>query len=443
MRKKVLVITYYWPPAGGPGVQRAVYFVKYLRRFGWEPVVYTVKDGEYHNLDSSFESEVPDGIKVIKTVSKEPYYWYKMLTGRKKNETLKPAVFTEKTERPFLHRIAVWIRGNFFIPDARMWWIRPSIRFLTNYLKDNPVDAIFSTSPPQSLHLIAKGVKQKTGIPWIADFRDPWTGVHYFEELQLSRRAKNKHYKLENQVLRTADQVIATTQTMAKDLEILGGRPVAVITNGFDTIPTPDTNNFPKENPMKMLYLGSLSGNRNPVRFWESLKEWIEEKKIGPGDFQLVFVGNIDESVFQTLERLKLSGFYNRHSFVPHTEVWNFYAKADLLFLLGLPGKKDILPAKLFEYLTTRKPIFCISDKNGEIRIVLEDIGAGVNTDFDEPEKSIRHLDDMYQMYRQGILQESFQVKEEDLKKYTRENLTEQLAQVLNEVTEPPEDIGI
>src|SRR5690625_1877256 len=173
MRKKVLIITYYWPPAGGPGVQRAVYFVKYLRSFGWEPIVYTVKDGEYPNLDPSFEKEIPENLTVWKRRSPEPYYWYKLLTGRKKDESLKPAIVSETSKKSFTHQMAVWIRGNFFIPDARMWWIRPSIRFLRRKLKDHPVDAIFSTSPPQSVHLIAQGIASKMNIPWVADFRDP------------------------------------------------------------------------------------------------------------------------------------------------------------------------------------------------------------------------------------------------------------------------------
>src|SRR5687768_9770887 len=175
MSKKVLIITYYWPPSGGSGVQRWLKFVKYLRDYGWEPIVYTPSNPESPVNDDSLAKDIPSGITILKTEIREPYGLYKRFIGRKKDEKISAGFLTEKKKPKFAERIAVWVRGNFFIPDARKWWIKPSISFLSDYLTKNKVDAIVSTGPPHSMHLIAMGVKKKTGIKWLADFRDPWT----------------------------------------------------------------------------------------------------------------------------------------------------------------------------------------------------------------------------------------------------------------------------
>src|SRR5687768_13552946 len=188
MSKKVLIITYYWPPSGGSGVQRWLKFVKYLRDYGWEPIVYTPSNPESPVNDDSLAKDIPSGITILKTEIREPYGLYKKFIGRKKDEKISAAFLTEKKKPKLAERIAVWIRGNFFIPDARKWWIGPSVSFLSDYLSKNKEDAIVSTGPPHSMHLIALGLKNlpapkeslrtgkagKLNIKWLADFRDPW-----------------------------------------------------------------------------------------------------------------------------------------------------------------------------------------------------------------------------------------------------------------------------
>lgn len=436
MRKKVLIITYYWPPAGGPGVQRAVYFVKYLRNFGWEPIVYTVKDGEYPNLDRSFEKEIPEDLTVWKRRSPEPYYWYKLLTGRKKDESLKPAIVSETSKKSLAHQIAVWIRGNFFIPDARMWWIRPSVRFLRRKLQDEPVDAIFSTSPPQSVHLIAQGVARKMNIPWIADFRDPWTKVHYFDKLMLTPFAEKKHKKQEKEVLKNATQVIATSWTTAADFEKISNRDVQVLTNGFelpDSIPELSLRN---NDTFKVLYLGSMTIKKNPELFWIELKKWIDQSSISPENLDFIFLGNVESSIFEHLDEIGLQKYYSKIPYIPHNEIWMEMAKADLLFLIGVPDSPDIIPAKIYEYLAVRRPIFSISTKGGDIEKLLKITGAGWNADFNDPKMMFSNFKKMYELHHQNKLQESFKTKNEVLTKFTRENLAGKLAEILDEVIE-------
>ena len=227
---KVLIVTYYWPPAGGPGVQRWLKFVKYLRNFGIEPVVFTAENPFYPTIDETLAADIPEGIEVIKCPIFEPN---NIVAKFKKKETEKSAGFLDPNPS-FLSRVLLYIRANYFIPDARKYWVKPSVKMLENYLSNNTVDAIITTGPPHSLHLIGKRLKEKIGVKWIADFRDPWTSIDYFHLLPLTKSARKKHFKLEEEVVRAADQVIMVSNH-AKKKYVGFNKAIDVITNGFDT----------------------------------------------------------------------------------------------------------------------------------------------------------------------------------------------------------------
>ena len=188
--KRVLIITYYWPPSGGSGVQRWLKMSKYLPEYGWQPVIYTTENAEYPIVDPSLEKDVSPEAEVIRRPITEPYTFYKKFLGIKQEETVKVG-FTqeEKKKKSWKSGLSMWIRGNLFIPDARRWWVKPSVKYLKKYLQEHPVDAIISTGPPHSMHLIAMKLKEATGLPWIADFRDPWTEIDYYQDLHLTRRS--------------------------------------------------------------------------------------------------------------------------------------------------------------------------------------------------------------------------------------------------------------
>ena len=202
--KRVLVISYYWPPSGGSGVQRWVKFAKYLPSEGWQPVIYTPSNPEYTAVDHSLEADIPAQAEIIRRPILEPYGIYRALMGKGASVDIKSltagAREGEVTEissgkKSFKQRLSLWIRGNLFVPDPRVTWLRPSVRFLCKYLKEHPVDVIVTTGPPQSMHLIGEKVHAKTGIPWIADFRDPWTQMYYLKHLPLTRCSWNKLYR--------------------------------------------------------------------------------------------------------------------------------------------------------------------------------------------------------------------------------------------------------
>ena len=239
--KKVLIITYYWPPSGGAGVQRWLKFVKYMRQFGWEPVVYTAENPEIPVVDTSLEKEIPEGITVLKIPIWEPYSIYKKFIGRKKEDKINASFLSETKKAGLTEKISVWIRGNFFIPDARRFWIKPSIKFLETYLSENKIDYVISSGPPHSMHLIALGLKRKFPLlKWLADFRDPWTNIDFYEKLMLTPMADKKHHRLELSVIKSADCVLSIGSSMSEEFKEMykasGGinfSKFKVITNGF------------------------------------------------------------------------------------------------------------------------------------------------------------------------------------------------------------------
>ncbi len=261
--RKVLIITYYWPPSGGAGVQRWLKFSKYLHEYGWEPIIYTPENPEAPSQDFTLLKEIPKGITIIKTPIWEPYEFYKKLVGMKKGEKVNAGFLNEKKKPALAEGFSTWIRGNFFIPDARKFWIKPSVKYLNNYLKQNPVDAIISTGPPHSMHLIALGVKKKLNIPWLADFRDPWTDIDFYHHLRLTKWADKKHKRLELSVLKNADIVTTVSNNWGKDLEKIYSRKVDIVTNGFDPEDFAAANQT-LDTMFTLTHIGSLNKDRNP-----------------------------------------------------------------------------------------------------------------------------------------------------------------------------------
>lgn len=430
IKKKVLIICYYWPPAGGSGVQRHLKFAKYLRDFGWEPIIYTVKNGEYPELDETLLNEVPEGITVIKRNITEPYGFYKIFAGKKKKDKITPNFFSQKNEG-FFQKLAIFLRSNFFIPDARMWWIKPSINFLEKYLKSNPVDAIISTGPPHSLHLIANSLHSTTNIPWLADFRDPWTNIDYFKDLVLLPFAKEKHIRLEKEVLTKASRVVTVSPTWAKELEVIGERKIDVITNGFDESDFKITNPI-LDSKFTIVHLGMFSKARNHEVFWKALSELIVENPFFAKELQINFYGITDASVTVLAEKYGLSKYVNIYPYQPHEEIVKVMASSRVLLLSvhNSANLQGFVPGKLFEYMASNRPIVCIGPENGDSASIIRQTKTGVVSDFADIIKLKRNLMVLHGDYINNIKEEG-----RDITPYSRKELTRKLAGILDEMT--------
>lgn len=431
---RVLIITYYWPPSGGAGVQRWLKFVKYFRSFGCEPIVYTPENPEIPVLDNSLEKDVPAGITILKQPVWEPYSVYKKFIGQKKDEKINAAFLTEKKKPGLAQRISVWVRGNFFIPDARKYWIKPSVHYLLKYLNDNPVDVIISTGPPHSMHLIAMQIKNKLGIPWLADFRDPWTNIDFYKDLMLTSLADKKHHRLEKKVLQTADAVVSVTQSMTNEFKLISGdnsNKFSTITNGFD-----DEDAFkgiitldPK---FSIAHIGTLVKTRNPLVLWKALSELVKENKTFAADLEIKLVGKFDLSVLESLQQHQLESYLHKIDYLPHNEVIKFQQQAQLLLLIinDTPNAKGILTGKFFEYLAAARPILCIGPTEGEAAVILNNAKAGTVVNYSDVVQMKTVLMDYYHQYKKGALS----VNSSGIEQYSRKNLTKQLVEVLKTI---------
>jgi glycosyltransferase involved in cell wall biosynthesis len=426
MNQRVLIITYYWPPSGGAGVQRWLKFVKYLRSFGWEPVIYTPENPEFPSLDESLAKDIPDGIEVVRTPIWEPYNFYKKLIGAGKGERINAGFLSEKKRPGLAEKFSIWLRGNFFIPDARKFWIKPSVSFLVKYLEKHPVDAIVSTGPPHSMHMIAHGVKRKTGLPWLADFRDPWTNIDFYHELMLSAWADRKHHHQEMSVLTTADEVVVISRSMK-----IHPRDYTVITNGFDEEDVLSEGIEP-DRKFTISHIGTMVKTRNPEVLWQVLKTEVEENREFALNLEIKLVGSVDFSVSASLEKAGLGKYINKVNYIPHDEVIKVQQQSQVLLLLinDTPNAKVILPGKFFEYMATRRPILCIGPASGDAAQVITETNSGYiveKEDFAGMQKAIRQL---YANYKAR----STKVSSKGIERFSRKQLTAEMAGRLNTI---------
>lgn len=432
-RKKVLIITYYWPPSGGSGVQRWVKFVKYLRDFGYEPVVYAPENPEYPARDTSLFEDLPGDLEVIKRPIWEPYSFYKKWVGMKKDSSLGAGLMKEEETASWKQKVSLWIRSNLFIPDARCFWIRPSIRFLTSYLKEHPVDAIISTGPPHSMHMIAKGLKKKTGLPWLADFRDPWTNIDFFEDLLLTPYSRNRHHKLEKRVLDTADKVVTVSPSHQKEYEELTDTEVLLITNGFDEADFPKAV-YQKDEFFKLLHIGMMGPARNPQILWESIAELNREHEAFRRDFKLRLIGKVDVTVKSSIEEYELQDQVDLSPYIPHKEIVREQQQSDALLLIinEAPNANMIIPGKMFEYMAAQRPIVCLSPVEGDVQKMLHPLDHASYILNDQKALLKDELLRLHSKWKKGDTPDI----DIQIQKYSRRSLTKAMAKELDALTE-------
>jgi len=431
--KRVLIITYYWPPSGGAGVQRWLKFIKYLRNFGWDPLVYTPENPEYPEVDESLFNDIPEGLTILRKPIWEPYNAYKRVIGRKKEEKINAAFLSEKKQNPLLENLSVWIRGNLFIPDARKFWIKPSIGFLRSYLSKHPVDALVSTGPPHSMHLIARSLSRQLRLPWLADFRDPWTNIDFYQDLKLTASADREHRRLERIVLSEASAVTVISNTMATDFKQIIPREYDVITNGFDPEDL-NTDSQPElDEKFTIAHIGTLVSSRNPITLWEALAQLLPHHPGLASDLKIKLIGKTDHSVTTSLEEYGLTSCVERIPYMPHDQVVQAQRQSQVLLLIinNTPNARMILTGKFFEYLAAKRPVLCIGPVDGDAALILTETGAGMISDYHDVGGLKQHILDLYRQYKQGPLT----CNSQNINPYSRKELTKQIAIILDRIS--------
>ena len=420
--KKALIISYYWPPAGGPGVQRWLKFVKYLRDFGVEPVVYVPENPNYPLYDNSLLSEVPEDITILKKPINEPYKLAKLIS-KKRSKTISKGIIPQKKHQTLIDKLLLYIRGNFFIPDARKSWVKPSVNFLLQYVIENDINTIITTGPPHSLHLIGLHLKDELGIKWLADFRDPWTTIGYHKQLKLSKSSQEKHKTLESQVLNLADRIIVTSSKTKSEFESLTIKPISIITNGYDV---EKIEKVELDSNFTLSHIGSLLSERNPKVLWKVISDLLKENKPFKKDFKLVLVGSVSNSVLNTIKEFSLLEYTEMISYVTHKEALIKQRQSQVLLLIEIDSEdtKCIIPGKLFEYMASYRPIIAIGPEGSDVSQIINKTNTGkyfLYNDYDALKETIlKH----YKMYKDNKLK----THPIGLEQYSRKALTKSLA---------------
>lgn len=426
--KKVLIITYYWPPGSGPGVQRFLKFSKYLREFGWEPIILTVENGSYPSVDPSLEKEIPSNLKVVKTKTFEPFQWYNLLKGKKGKST--GVGMAGLQEASLFQKLALHIRANYFVPDARKGWKKYALRDARKIIQTDGVDAIITTGPPHSAHLIGLELKKETKLPWIADMRDPWTTIFYNAEFPRTEATIRKDKALEDSVLHSADAITVVSKGLKQEFSDRN-KNVSVIYNGYDQSDVPLT--VPQKNKrFTISYVGNFMPNQNPLILWELLAELKEEVEGFSEDLHLCFTGNIDSSILQSIQQKGLEKQLETAPFVPHKEAVQRMNSADVL-LFVIPqskGNKLIITGKLFEYLATGNPILSIGPIDGDAAELLKDAQRDLMNSFADKKAVKSQVLSYYQSWKKGELEK---IENAQLVQFTRRELSRKLADKLNQ----------
>lgn len=435
--KKVLIIAYYFPPSGGPGVQRVLKNVKYLRNFGWEPIVLTVENGQFPAIDESLFKEIPQSTKVFRTKIFEPYDLYRKFTGKGKNVALDVNnIKKEGQKRSLTETIAEFIRATFFIPDARIGWKKYAVEQGFKIIKNEGINAIYSSSPPYTCSLIAKELKRKSKLPWIAGLRDPWTDFLTTPKRWFLPKMIDK--SMEKSVFKNADFVECAWEGIKKDAlskyPTFDAEKFIHIPNGYDSADFPDVE-IEKNDVFTITYTGSMYGRRNPQTLFKAINELLKESKIEKDKFKFKFIGRFGAEIEEMFE---LSGFKEQIeiiSYMPHSESIKNLFLSDVLLLIVDESKEseEIVPGKVYEYLGVKKAILAIAPQKSAIASLIRETNSGL----------IAHQDEIY-LLKNNFLEfynnfynnkKLIEINEKAVDKYERKNSAQQLANLLNSIS--------
>ena len=421
--KKVLFITYYWPPSGKASLHWPLKIIKHLPSFGWLPSVLTVDEDTFSQKDETFIKEIPSGVKVIRAKSLEPFDIYKKFTGKGKDEQLIASETISNKNKSFSHRLSIWIRMNIFIPDARVGWYFPAVKVGLSVLKKEEVDAIVSIGPPHTTHLIGKKISSNLGLPHIPVFIDPWVDISYYKNFKRNKLTLSIDNRLEKSVLQNAATAVFVTETMKDDYikkySFLKNKSNVLYWGYSEEDFRMDDGRWEMEEGKEevILHAGNIFDYQNPKNFWKTLKSEIDKGR----KLKLVFIGTVSPEIKQSITNAGLHLYTEYKGFLPYKEMLKEVLKANYLLVCSTEPRH--VPGKLFEYLRAGKPIIAFGDGNEEVKKILTEANAGMMFGYlDAAEKFFRNYS-------------AFKTDFNFIKKYERETITKSFAEIINLTT--------
>ena len=435
MNKKVLIVTYYWPPAGGPGVQRVLKFAKYLPEFGWDPIILTVQNGEYPAIDESLAKDIPEGCKVYKTKALEPSLFYRKFTGMKSDEKIPVANLAQKNVS-WKKKLSNWIRLNLFVPDAKIGWIPYAVAQGKKIIREEQPDIIFSSSPPPTVHLIANKLSKWSGLKWVADFRDPWTEIHYYKTTKRSRLTRLIDATFERKCLDNSNAVTCVSNMdieLDYKLKVKDKNKFYFVPNGYDESDFEHFNPVFLKDKIVIAHSGSVGIERSPEVIFKIVRRLTDESLINERNFELLVIGKIEPAIVSLIESYKIEKYVSIIPYMPHKASIKAISHSNLLLLLITKSEnnKRILPGKTFEYIRMKKPIIALGPVGGEVSKILSGTKTGQTFEYSDEQSIENYLKSFLLKSRKGL----FHQNSTDISNFSRQNLTLKLSDVFNKVT--------
>ncbi|MFL2620506.1 MAG: glycosyl transferase family 1 [Flavobacteriaceae bacterium] len=425
MDKKVLIISYYWPPAGGPGVQRWMKFVKYLPEYNIKPILYIPENPNYPIYDYSLNDEVSEKLEIIKNPITEIS---NIISNSKSLNLIRSGNIPNPKEQSLFQRLLFFIRGNLFIPDMKILWKNKSIDFIENYLSKTKIDVVITTGPPHSLHLIGYELKKRLNIKWISDFRDPWVNLNYLNRFHLLPSVKRRHKKLRDKVLINSNSVIVTSEKLKKLYKEIAPN-IFKITNGYDY----EYSTVNIDSKFSISHIGSLYPERNPKYLWDIIDEICINNEEFRSNLQINFIGNTSEKIIKYLSNKTFKSCVKFFDYVDYKRAIEFMCSSQILLMVEVNDNDSsyAIPGKLFDYLNSKRPIIAIGPDRSEVNQILYDTNAGKFFNYNESINLKLHIENLYNQYEMGSI--SYDAK--NISIYRRKNLTEELSKIINKVS--------
>lgn len=432
--KKILFVVYNFPPAAGAATQRILKFLKYLNKFGYQTFVLTVDKVDYPDLDFTLFEKIPTETKVIRTKFWTPFGIYRKMTGRKADEKI-PVAFIKDNHKSIAERISVFLRLNVFLPDAKIGWLPFAKKAGKELIENEKIDVVISSGPPHTTHLIAKSLKKKTGIKWIADFRDPWTDIDYYSGMKRTKLAEYIDQYLEKSVLQSADYVIAASEGYLKIIKSKGVKnKYEVLTNGFDP---DDFQNIEYKvlNKFLITYTGNMPSTRNPENLWNALEELVIENPSFSENFEFHFAGVMDEEIRSKITQMKFYSNFINHGYLNHHEVLDLTFNSHVLIMIvnRVQTSKEILPGKIFEYIASGNFVLVIGPEDGVSASLIKYVNQGITANYNDKEKIKKTILELFEKWKRKELHKIFSLQKNE---FTREEITRKLANIIENLFE-------